>query len=127
MEILERRTRSGQGTEQVEDKQVQAIAGSPSYGMCNCKARIVFCTHYHFIIPSIHKILFSHSKHDRHSLLLLLHFDLPNAPPISAPLVGMLTLTIPQSDPNGLGKIKHQIQFHDLIRHIVFKSGYMKF
>ena len=28
--------------------------------------------------------------------------DLPKAPPISAPLVGMFTLTIPQSDPNGL-------------------------
>lgn len=26
----------------------------------------------------------------------------PNAPPISAPLVGMLTLTIPQSEPLGL-------------------------
>lgn len=28
----------------------------------------------------------------------------PNAPPISAPLVGMLTFTIPQSDPFGLKK-----------------------
>ena len=28
--------------------------------------------------------------------------DLPKAPPISAPLVGIFTLTIPQSDPNGL-------------------------
>ena len=28
--------------------------------------------------------------------------DSPNAPPISAPLVGILTLTIPQSDPKGL-------------------------
>ena len=27
---------------------------------------------------------------------------LPNAPPISAPLVGMFTLTIPQSEPLGL-------------------------
>lgn len=27
---------------------------------------------------------------------------IPNAPPISAPLVGMLTFTIPQSDPFGL-------------------------
>ena len=32
---------------------------------------------------------------------LVLH-DLPKAPPISAPLVGIFTLTIPQSDPNGL-------------------------
>lgn len=32
---------------------------------------------------------------------LALH-DLPKAPPISAPLVGIFTLTIPQSDPNGL-------------------------
>ena len=29
-------------------------------------------------------------------------YDLPKAPPISAPLVGIFTLTIPQSDPNGL-------------------------
>ena len=28
--------------------------------------------------------------------------DVPKAPPISAPLVGMLTFTIPQSDPLGL-------------------------
>ena len=28
--------------------------------------------------------------------------DIPNAPPISAPLVGMLTFTIPQSEPLGL-------------------------
>lgn len=28
--------------------------------------------------------------------------NIPKAPPISAPLVGMLTLTIPQSDPFGL-------------------------
>ena len=28
--------------------------------------------------------------------------NIPNAPPISAPLVGILTLTIPQSDPRGL-------------------------
>ena len=27
---------------------------------------------------------------------------IPNAPPISAPLVGMFTLTMPQSDPFGL-------------------------
>ena len=27
---------------------------------------------------------------------------IPNAPPISAPLVGIFTLTIPQSDPFGL-------------------------
>ena len=27
---------------------------------------------------------------------------IPNAPPISAPLVGMLTFTMPQSDPFGL-------------------------
>lgn len=28
-------------------------------------------------------------------------FSPPNAPPISAPLVGMLTLTMPQSEPAG--------------------------
>lgn len=36
-----------------------------------------------------------HSKRKR-----ILH--IPNAPPISAPLVGMLTFTMPQSDPFGL-------------------------
>ena len=40
--------------------------------------------------------------------------NLPKAPPISAPLVGMLTFTIPQSEPKGLcrqinGSQKHQL------------------
>lgn len=34
---------------------------------------------------------------------------IPNAPPISAPLVGMLTFTIPQSDPFGLKKKKELV------------------
>ena len=34
---------------------------------------------------------------------------IPNAPPISAPLVGMLTFTIPQSDPFGLKKKKKEL------------------
>lgn len=36
-------------------------------------------------------------------------FSPPNAPPISAPLVGILTLTIPQSLPVGLHYIKFQV------------------
>ena len=30
------------------------------------------------------------------------NINIPNAPPISAPLVGMLTFTMPQSEPFGL-------------------------
>ncbi|CAN7947386.1 unnamed protein product, partial [Ixodes hexagonus] len=37
-----------------------------------------------------------------------LTFSPPKAPPISAPLVGMLTLTIPQSDPLGPSHWKQQ-------------------
>ena len=43
---------------------------------------------------------------------MTLYYDLPKAPPISAPLVGMFTLTRPQSDPNGL---QNQIKITGLI------------
>lgn len=33
-------------------------------------------------------------------------YSSPNAPPISAPLVGIFTFTIPQSEPNGLHKLR---------------------
>ena len=34
-------------------------------------------------------------------IVMILAFSPPNAPPISAPDVGMLTFTMPQSDPLG--------------------------
>lgn len=37
--------------------------------------------------------------------------NVPNAPPISAPLVGMLTFTMPQSDPLGLERKKASFQW----------------
>lgn len=40
---------------------------------------------------------------------------LPNAPPISAPLVGMLTFTIPQSDPKGLVKKQQEKHYFTII------------
>lgn len=44
--------------------------------------------------------LFFAAQHGKGEMILYV----PKAPPISAPLVGMLTLTMPQSDPLGLCK-----------------------
>jgi hypothetical protein len=53
-------------------------------------------------------------------------FSPPKAPPISAPEVGMFTLTIPQSDPFGPIHRKYQTGKEDLITLNMFSTLWVK-
>jgi hypothetical protein len=50
--------------------------------------------------------------------------DIPKAPPISAPLVGMFTFTIPQSEPNGLVRSTGEKGRRRRRRMMIKKSGH---
>ena len=73
-----------------------ALLAHSSQGKCNGKILLQ-------LFPSMNTML-SQSKTKQKNEIKKLFFNIPNAPPISAPLVGMLTLIIPQSEPAGLNE-----------------------